>query len=211
MGRSLKSLLLLISLITLVIFIIQNRQLITIVILNRPLTLALPLGIWVIIFMIAGFITSLLIKLLNPVEIIPVVDTYSSPSSKVSNKGNNYKNDEDLEEDDEWNIEEPPVEKTPIKDRFQKSSREEIFNQEEMEKQREKEFEFKENQTPQTSPLPDNNYEKKEASMPPKSSPPPRKSQRKKKDDVYDANYRIITPPYHQNPEESGTEDDFDF
>ncbi len=203
MGRSLKSLLLIISLITLVIFMIQNRQLITIVILNRPLTLALPLGIWVIIFIIAGLVTSGIIKLLNPVEIIPVADTYSSPSSKRSNPVNKYKNDEDLEDEDEWNIEEPPVEKTPIQDRFQKSSRAEIFNQEEREKQREREFTFKENQPQQTS-SPPNNYEKKEPST-------PQKSQRKKKDDVYDANYRIITPPYHQNVEESSPEDDFDF
>lgn len=211
MGRSLKSLLLLLSLITITIFVIQNRQLITIIILNRPLTIALPLGIWVLIFMIAGIMTSLIIKLLNPVEIIPVADTYS-PKNSPKNQANNFKNkdNEELEneDEDEWNIEEPPIEPTRIKPPIKDKVRPENFDQEEIEKQREREFEFKENQAKPTSQK-EENVNNFEPQKPP--SRPPRKP---KSNQVYDANYRVITPPYRQNEEQSQpqwNDDDFDF
>jgi len=206
-GRSLKSLLLLLSLIAITIFVIQNRQLITIIILNRPLTFSLPLGIWVLIFMIAGIITSLIIKLINPVEIIPVADTYS-PKNYQKNQANQFKNEEIEEDEDEWNIEEPPIEPTRIKPPIKDKVRPENFDQEEIEKQREREFQFKDNQVQQTSQKEENvnNFEQEK--------PPIRPSRKPKSNQVYDANYRVITPPYRQNEDQSPqqwNDEDFDF
>jgi hypothetical protein len=213
-SRSIRSLFLLLSLICLVIFVIQNRQLITIVIFNSPVAFSLSIGIWVLIAILAGFLSSIIIQLLNPVEIIPVADTYAPKSTKKSKKiQDNNLEDEDLDED-EWNIEEPPMETTPIRDRL--DLREERFNTE----QRERELKFTENQTFKDAENPsltndnyEKNYEEKQAPPPPKINPPPRRYPRNNKNNVYDANYRVINPPYQTNPEESNYfgEDDFDF
>jgi hypothetical protein len=214
MSRGIRSLFLLLSLICLVIFVIQNGQLVTIVIFNSPVAFSLSMGIWVLIAILAGFLSSIIIQWLNPVEIIPVADTYIPKSSKKSKKiQNNDLEDEDLDED-EWNIEEPPMETTPIKDRL--DSREERFKAE----QRERELKFTENQSfenaenpPLTNDNYQKNYEEKQPPPSPKINPPPRRYPRKNKDSVYDADYRVINPPYQNNPEESNNfdDDDFDF
>lgn len=192
MGRSLKSFLLLISLVAMVIFMLQNRQLITIFILNRPLNLALPLGIWVIIFILAGLLTSIIIQWLNPVQVIPVAD--NNYYGKNLNSSNN--NDLEDEEETQWNIEEPPIEKTTIRDTF----REENFRR----SQREQEFKAEENSDsePRKSNVQQSNIE---------SKTPPRSVPRNRKNGVYDANYRVINPPYNPPSEPSYNDEDFDF
>ena len=214
MNNRLKYLFLLIILVIIIIFVIQNYQLITIVIFNRPLGITFSLGIWVVIFIIAGILTSLFLKLLNPTQIIPIPDNYISSSTTAKKP---KPSNENLDYEDEWNIEEPPMESTTIKNPYSDQEREARFN-EKSRKNSIKKPRNTDNKPPQKKPP--SNVEKNKSSNTKKITPPSEKriknnnQKQKNKNGVYDADYRVITPPYKknkQNSEESWTDDDFDF
>jgi hypothetical protein len=208
MGRKLKSFLLLISLVATVILMIQNRQLITIFILNRPLNLVLPLGIWVIIFIMAGLLTSIVIQWLNPVQVIPIADNNYPKNLNSSN------NDLQDEEETQWNIEEPPIEPTTIRDAFNPSVREENFRRSQREQEFNREQEFKSEETPDAEPKQSYNPESRKSpryDINKESNSTSRSVSRNRKDGVYDANYRVINPPYNPPSEPSYNDEDFDF
>ncbi|MEL4895104.1 LapA family protein [Crocosphaera sp. Alani8] len=200
-------------LVGMVINVLQNRQPIILYFLGTNdetalFSLQLPLGIWVVLFLSAGIISSLLIQILSrsPRSLSPRASNnprsrkekppetpYSRPEPKKSDWDKSpppeWENSLE-EEDDEWDIEEPPLENT-------------IPRQPSMVEDKDSEFEVK--KPPKTSSQEGTVYSytyrelsdrvpSQPSSDPPESDKKPSSSQQSR--DVYDAQYRIITPPY---------------
>ncbi|MBR8827790.1 MAG: hypothetical protein DSM107014_07770 [Gomphosphaeria aponina SAG 52.96 = DSM 107014] len=196
----------------LMIFVGQNLQIVSLVLLNIAIPLQLPVSIWMLLFAGAGVLTSLLLQLFQlssgqPISKIPGKQKLSSPSPRarktvaesaareeerktptpVESDWENTSNNED------WNIDAPPAEPTPVKEEFNRSLREE----EEEEKQ-DANVEVKE-QVKTRSRLNSvyaYGYDK------------PKDTAVGKTERIYDVPYRVIVPPYKNIEEEQGEEDD---
>ncbi|MEA5510891.1 LapA family protein [Crocosphaera sp. UHCC 0190] len=228
------------------IFIIQNQQPVVLYFLGTEaktalFSLSLPLGLWVVIFAVAGIMTSLLIQLLTrspeaslrrpsrqnptpksvkspnrPRPPEPPETPYQRPEPKRSDwempPNPEWEANTQLDEDEEWNIEEPPKErtqpfqpsKTPI---IEDQSSEFEMPQTPKTVSREGTIysytyrELRDRQDPIASPEPES------PPSPPETPPtPPPKSE--PINEVYDANYRVITPPYQTPP--NSLNSDFD-
>ena len=198
-------------------------------------TWKLPIGIWVVLFSSAGILTSLIIQWLNQSSQSSASKTFMPPprreplnpseqrpqpsdsptSSREADWGampqRNWQGmeQESTEEGDDWDIEKPPTERT--------------FPREELERQLQEDeaINFEVQQPPKKASRQGSVYSytyrelrEFEDSPPPQDSvqPPPKKpgtprSKSNTGDQVYDANYRILTPPY-RNSQESSTFDD---
>ncbi|MDJ0728603.1 MAG: LapA family protein [Crocosphaera sp.] len=205
--------LLALMLIGIVINLLQNRQPVTLYFLGTDantalFSLQLPLGIWIILFTIAGIITSLLIQFLTQSPRFlsskrprnPRLRTQEPPETPYS-RPEPQKSDWETppppewensvqEEEDEWDIEEPPLEKTIPR---QPPTVEDIRSEFEVQKppkavsQEGTVYSYTYGElSDRTSSQPSPNPPKLE-----KKPPSPQPS-----GDVYDAQYRIITPPY---------------
>lgn len=209
------------------IMLLQNQQSITLYFLGTDaetalFSLGLPLGLWILIFTIAGIISSLFIQLftrssrllsfkkpINPSPRLP--DPPETPYQRPEPKQSDWerssppeweKSPQDKEDDDEWEIEEPPIEKTiPRRPPQGENTR----------------SEFEIQQPPKTASQEGTVYSytyrelSDRVSSDPSQSPPklekkPQSSSSQTRGDVYDAQYRIITPPY-QPSQESNDED----
>lgn len=208
------------------IVLLQNQQPITLYFLGTDretalFFLKLPLGIWMLIFTLAGIISSFFIQLFTRSSTIlsfnkprkrsprpsePPETPYQRPEPKKKSDWETppppeWENSSDTEKlDDEWDIEEPPQENTIP--RNPNNVRETLS-------------EFEKQQPPKTSSQEGTVYSytyrelsDRTPSDPPVTSP---KSENKPpsprpKGDVYDAQYRVITPPY-QPSQESNDED----
>lgn len=194
------------------ILLIQNNQPLSLVILNQPLPLQLPLSFWVISAVIVGIIVSVIVQLLLRTEVKGgdrlnqrLESIKERPPRKPDNRTGrsdwersraNYDwTDKELEEKDEetWDIESPPPRTTRPKPPPQTADSPQhpdpkVRPQPQPERDRDR---------PQPS------TEKKRRST---SNPP----QRNKDGTVVDANYRVITPPYssEENVQPINIEDD---
>ena len=197
-----------------VINVLQNQQPITLYFLGTDsntalFSLQLPLGIWVVLFTLAGIITSALIQFLrrSPVAFSskpprnrrpptpePPETPYSRPEPQKSDWETSpppeWENSTE-EEEDEWDIEEPPTENT-------------IPRQPSSIKDTDSEFEVKKPPKAVSQEGTVYSYTYRElsdriSSQPSPDSPKPKKqpSSSQPSRDVYDAQYRIITPPYN--------------
>ncbi|MEA5532685.1 LapA family protein [Crocosphaera sp. XPORK-15E] len=222
------------------IFIIQNQQPVVLYFLGTEaktalLSLTLPLGLWVVIFALAGIITSLLIQLLTrsprqrsapksvkspsrPRPQEPPETPYQRSEAKRSDwevpPNPEWEKTPQPDEDEEWNIEEPPTERTQP---FQPSKTPIIEDQA---------SEFEMPQTPKTvsrqgtiysytyrelsdrrDPIPPQEQEIPPSPSDTSPTPPPKSNPTNQ---VYDANYRVITPPYQTPPNSPNSEFDED-
>ncbi|MGP0127760.1 MAG: LapA family protein [cyanobacterium endosymbiont of Rhopalodia musculus] len=230
-----KLLLPLLILVSTVVFLIQNQQTVTLYFLGinaktALFTLTLPVGIWVMLFSVFGILTSLIIQFINQFSssfssrdfTFPLQSSQlsgSSPSSKKTDWGktsqrNWGKIEEDFEEEDGWDIEKPPRQPTFTREKLEQKLQEE--------EDRTTDFEVR--QPPRKASRQGSIYsytyrelgESKDSPLFQESvDPPPKKpeileSENKTVDQVYDANYRVLTPPYRKDKESSNFDQEED-
>ncbi len=240
-----KLLFLLLILVSTVVFLIQNQQPIDLYFLGvntqtALFTLKLPIGIGVILFSIAGILTSLIIQFLNQFSASSSSRTFTPPSprreppkppsqppepsefsssSKEADWGKmpqkNWEGiEQEIEEEDGWDIEKPPTEPTFTREKLER----------ELQEGEEQTTDFEVQQPPKKTAHEGSVYSytyrelrESEDSPPFQESvkPPPKKpetprSKNQTVDQVYDANYRILTPPYPNDQESSSLDQEED-
>ena len=193
---SLRTFILFLALAVATIFVVQNLQPVALIFFNAQLAIQLPISIWAILAIAAGMFTSFLLQLLTQTksQANPTVITASPPPPKTAPP--------------KFSHQPPP-------------SPEDSFLRDRKRGLKEQEPELNtpgENKT-------DQNHEPYEVQRPPQKSSQSGsvysytykegKSDKKGRiEDVYDADYRLLTPPYNQKPEESASsqesEDDND-
>ncbi len=187
------------------VLLLQNSQPLNLVILNQQLPLKLPLSFWVIFAVIAGIATNLIIQLLLGFESSKQRDRLNErfenlkqrPPRKPDNRTgrsdwersrSNYDwTDKDVEQEDAqaWDIESPPKTPTRPKPPGDRPEADKIrSNQQKPQRPR---------PTPEDPSGQQTSRPRRKKSQPPK----------KQGQGVYDADYRVITPPY--NPDEEQT------
>lgn len=223
-----------------------NRQPITLYFLGNSqdtalLTFTLPLAVWILLFTLAGIVTSLLIQLLTLGRNSPQSRTGSGfrrprqpftpprqPSGEFSARESEWERNL---EDEGWNIEQPPAETTlPRYEENYTDKRPVIEDRESIKEDepRNQSPNFETSQTPKTASRQGSVYsytyresssrstdvvkptETPQDTKPKDSTPPSDSSPKKPSNSVYDANYRIITPPQPETPNsqrEEGEED----
>ena len=207
-------LILLLSLGGVIIFAIQNREPVALVFFGSPIALNLPVAGWMILSMVAGIVTSLVIQLLNFQRGYPPNQRSSTnfaprqptpPPPKQTNREEPYQaqsftattpaSDWESQRQDDWNLEEPP-QSTVLKD----------FERRLAEDERSVEQQPKPQTSSQSGSVYSYGYRKAEDEVK-KTAPDKRDdsvqtdqpTSQTDKDKVYDADYRVVTPPYRQN------------
>jgi uncharacterized integral membrane protein len=200
------------------VFVVQNQTLISLVLLGNIITPKLPLGIWVLLFGTAGLFTTLVGQFLNRLlSSSTSARTYldepeppqpRSPQRKKSPKTTNTTQQQTtrLQEsldssdwesqsnpdwakpdvNDDWDIENPPQEPTFTRPNFERN----------LTDTQSQSFEAK--QEPKTSSRSGSVYSYRYRDDP--------ESDSSKRDQIYDANYRVITPPYSQESQSTNNE-----
>ncbi len=170
---------------TAIALFLQNRQPMSLVFFNStPVTL--PLAIWVFLFTAAGALTSTCLTYFNWIAfagIAPKATEPDPPSFEPPKPPREYRT-ENMRGEDEWNIEEPPAEPTNLREDYDSTSTEEEYNDERDSSDSTYSYSYREDHPSETS----------------------------SREPVYDANYRVITPPYRQNlqqEEEDPDEEDW--
>ena len=230
-----KLLLLLLIIISTVVFTIQNQQSIALYFLGTStqtalLTLEFPVGIWVILFSISGILTSLIMQFLNQLSSPSSPRNFSalsqafklskfSPFSKKADWGKRYqrnweKIEQEFEEEDSWDIEKPPTESTFTSQKLEQKIQEEeeqatSFEVQQSPKKASRQgsiysYTYRELHDSEDGPL----FNESIKPSPKKQENPNSKS--KVVDQIYDANYRILTPPYHNVQESSNFDQEED-
>ncbi|XLQ11653.1 MAG: LapA family protein [cyanobacterium endosymbiont of Epithemia adnata isolate EadnSB Bon19] len=218
-----------------VVFLIQNQQAVTLYFIGinaktALLTLTLPVGIWVILFIIFGILTSLIIQFLNQFSSSFSLRNFnfppqssqfseSSPSSKKAGWGNQSqrnwgKTEQDFEEEDGWDIENPPTKPTFTREKLERKLQEEeeqstVF---EVRQPPRKAFHkgsiysyiYRESHDPKDSPI------FQESVKSPSKKQDTLELRNKTVDQVYDASYRVLTPPYRNDQESSNFDQEED-
>ncbi|BBA80254.1 hypothetical protein RGRSB_1888 [cyanobacterium endosymbiont of Rhopalodia gibberula] len=229
-----KLLLPLLILVLTVVFLIQNQQTVTLYFLgvsaNTALfTLTLPMGIWVILFIVFGILTSLIIQFLNhfssslssrnstfPPQSSQLPE--SSPSSKKIDWGktsqrNWGKIEEDFEEEDGWDIEEPPTKPTFIREKLERKLQEEEratgFEVQQSPRKASRQGSIYSYTYRELHDSEDNSLFQKSVELPPKKQET-LESKNETVDQVYDASYRVLTPPYRKDQESSNSDQEED-
>ncbi|XTZ20051.1 MAG: LapA family protein [cyanobacterium endosymbiont of Rhopalodia fuxianensis] len=241
-----KLLLPLLILVATVVFLIQNQQAVTLYFLGinaktALFTLTFPVGIWVILFSISGILTSLIIQFFN--QFSPRNFTFppqssqlseSFPSSKKTGWGNpsqrNWgKIEQDFEEEDGWDIENPPTKPTFTREKLERKLQEEeeqaaAFEVRQSPRKAFHEgsiysYTYRERHDSEDSDSEDSDSEdsdSEDSSLFQESVKPSLKKQEtlelknKTVDQVYDASYRVLTPPYRKEQESSNFDQEED-
>jgi uncharacterized integral membrane protein len=170
----------LILLVCLSIFWLQNPQNIVITFLGTPSPWQMSLATWMLIFAVGGAMTSFLIQLLAKGRSTTKSNRQKQRPKKQETSSRDFKElDWENTEDSEWEIETPP--KTPSIPLERPS--EPLNSSPEI--------------PPPTQPLPRQpsvySYIPPQVSEPKQKEPKPKPET--KDQDIYDANYRVITPP----------------
>lgn len=201
----------------LVVFSIQNLEPVALVFFGSAVTFSLPVAAWILIFGLAGMLTSLLIQFLNYLQSksTPRASAYKSyapqepepysPSPKVREPETRGQASTDTtavsewesqptdwegtsKASEEWNIEEPPPRSTVLRD-FKRRLREE----------EPQDVEPPEPKPPQPSSVYSYGYRGAEdTGVRSKIDEQNDSTDEDRTKPVYDANYRIITPPYRK-------------
>lgn len=208
-----------------VVSLLQNQQPIALYFLGTDsqtalFSLQLPLGIWIVLFTLAGIITSLAIQFLtrSPTSLSPKPSRnrrppapeppetpYSRPEPQKSDWETSPPPEWEQsieEEEDEWDIEEPPTENTiPRQPNIVDDTRSEF------------EVEKPPKATSQEGTVYSYTYGELSDRISSQPSPEPPKPKKKPSSsqpggDVYDAQYRIITPPYQPSQEPNNEDED---
>lgn len=230
-----KLLLLLLIIISTVVFIIQNQQPVAIYFLGTSaktalLTLEFSVGIWVILFSISGILTSLIMQFLNQLSSsysprnftffpqLPKLSEYSPFSKKAdwgkTSQRNWDKIEQEFEEEDSWDIEKPPTESTFTRRELEQKIQEEEeqatnFEVQQFPKKASRQGSVYSYTYRELRDSEDGSLFNESVKPPPKKQENP-KSKSKNVDQIYDANYRILTPPYRNDQEYSNFDQEED-
>lgn len=200
------------------VFVLQNREPVTLVFFGSNKT-TLPIAFWVLSFTGAGAMTSVLWQILNrsgkssnpstTQRVYPKSPDPFPPSSRVQDSGvrprqqewrspmnsppSRAESDWETEDKEDWNIEQAPIkepEPNPPRDNFERSLKEDVATN------------FEAQQQPKTVSHTGSvySYGYREAKN--------QEQDTGKTDQVYDANYRVITPPYRENTKPNKVEDE---
>ena len=183
-----KLFLLLLATLGLVLFVGQNRQLVPLILFNNQVAIELPVAIWLLLAVVAGMLTSIILQLLNEIPRRASVYSPPSPSEKfpppppprTSSIPRATAPPEPLERpeaQEEWDIEEPPVETTKIQDQLKEETKPRSYG------------DYEAPQKPQKSDLSGSVYSQSYR------DPQTQEQGVGQTDRVYDANYRLIKPP----------------
>ncbi|MBC6418532.1 MAG: LapA family protein [Prochloron sp. SP5CPC1] len=175
---------------TAIALFLQNRQPISLVFFNStPVTL--PLAIWVFLFTAAGALTSACLTYLNYIAVAgidPKATESDPPSFELPEPPREYRT-ENMKREDEWNIEEPPAEPTNLREDYHDT--EEEYNYERDSSDSTYSYSYREDSQRNLYGV---------------------QSETSSREEVYDANYRVITPPYRQKqPQEEEDPDEEDW
>ncbi|MFM8307141.1 MAG: hypothetical protein ACKN87_08810 [Microcystis aeruginosa] len=182
----------------------QNLGVITLVFFGGIMTVKLPLAVWVLLFTLAGILSGLTLQFLysfgrplaapkasprianNPTVSPPSPRPTYIQDSAPSARGNDWERDSG----DDWNFDTPPEKPTIIQDREEFSSR--VADEEEAN------FVKPPSDSSQTGSVYSYSYRTA------------KQTRGEKADQVYDVNYRIITPPVEdQNEVNKGDEEEW--
>ncbi len=196
-----------------IVFVVQNQELVSLVFFGRDQTLQLPIAVWILLFSAAGALTSLFLQFLNfqrratpKRRYAPEPEPYSPrPHRQETTQERDRPSDarqapipkpaptpaaesdwETTGEKGDWNTEES----TAKGENFDRSLKEDES----------KTFEVQ--QEPKTA--------SRSGSVYSYGYREPKDKGVGKTEQVYDANYRVITPPYRQNAEQQTDEDESD-
>lgn len=218
----LNPLIIIILLVCLVLFVLQNQQSIPLVFFGTKTT-SLPVGLWVLSFAGAGLLTSLFIQLLSqPGQKTPTSrqefnppptsrrtmredfqeqeeqpPSYKQiPQTPLYNVSENTQDWENEQDSEEWDIETPPAQPNPTPEYIEEKIEEidqkiSAVDAPHVEMQ----------QTPKSTTRQGSvySYTYREG----------RKKRDRSPKEVYDADYRVITPPYRDNtPQQTDRDDD---
>ncbi len=200
-----------------IVFVVQNQELVSLVFFGKGQTFQLPIAVWILLFSTAGALTSLFLQFLNfqqrPTQLrryAPEPKPYSPrsrrqettqerdrpsdarqvPTPKPTPTPAAESDWETTGEKGDWNTEESAPESTAKRENFDRSLKEDES----------KTFEVK--QEPKTA--------SRSGSVYSYGYREPKDKGVGKTEQVYDANYRVITPPYRQNAEQQTDEDESD-
>ena len=206
-------LILLLTLGGVIIFAIQNREPVVLVFFGSSTALNLPVAGWIILFMAAGLITSLVVQLLNfqrgsppnqrssnaaprrPAPPPPRQTNLEEPDQAQSYTATSASDWEQRQDD--WNIEEPP-QSTVLKD-FERRIAED-----------ERSIEQQTKPQPQSGSVYAYRYPKTEdAGVKATPDKQDNSASQTNKDNVYDADYRVVTPPYRDATPPAEDEEDW--
>jgi hypothetical protein len=170
---------------SLVIFVLQNTQVVPLVLFGSTIA-TLPVGIWILGAVFSGILTSVILQLINPSK-IPAAPQFSP--QQTNRNPPNY----------------------PRSPRQSGSNERPFTPPENINIKNKEEQKIKDTRTPEikediNKPASETERVKKD-SVYSYSYPKDREKMANKKDQVYDANYRVIQPPYQQNQEQSLPED----
>lgn len=204
----------------LAVFFVQNRQPIALVFLGSVLKVQLPLALWVLLFVGAGALTSLFLQALNA-----LLGSSSPPRARdrdfspppsppprqrlASNQSSAELPPQQVQEEwDDWDLEEPsakPVARQAVDAKIQEGIPENKIPNLEVRQQPESfsrqgsvySYSYRKQETGERPP--------ENSSATPQEMPQDiretTKTASRQRDRVYDADYRIITPPYRPSTE----------
>jgi hypothetical protein len=201
-----------------IILVFQNLTPVAIYFFGSQISLVLPITVWILLFIAAGFFTSLFWQFLYSLQRPksrksvyvrePEPDSFKSPPKQTTTSDRPSEEEpmrspqtSDWEipntsnnEDEDWNIEKPPVEPTNVGGFERKIEEKEYFR------------DFEVQQEPKTASRSGSVYSYKY-----RDSTEPKEKEANTTEKVYDANYRVINPPYTQKPDDQFPEDEEDW
>lgn len=191
-----------------VIFWVQNQQIVTLVFFGGIMTVKLPLALWVILFTGVGLLTSLLWQFLNYLSsslnpaprIVEAPKTKPVPPPPPSRPARTEPAQPEpwqkTEPEDDWDIETPPPKPIQPKEEVERRLPED-----------DRSTSFEVQQDPKTVSRSGSVY-----SYTYREPRTPKREIEDKTDRVYDADYRVITPPYQETSKpRTDSEDDEDW
>jgi uncharacterized integral membrane protein len=232
-----------------IVFFVQNQQAVTLVFFGNLTTLTLPIAGWVLLFVTAGAITSLLWRVILPsrkpsatrIEAerarpytptpspprTPIASDYRPPQDYVrspvdtsvnipmSSPQSDWEKRPPQEEWDDWEIENPspePVSK-PAAEPSQSFEDGDRFQRKLEEDEQDTLPNFEVEQQPKTVTRTGSTYsytyrEPKDKPDKEKEATTKIQKEERKSDRVYDANYRVIRPPYRDNVDRDRQDED---
>ncbi len=221
-----KLLLFLLIAIAITFLIVQNQQPVALVFFGGVFSITLPIAFWVLLFTASGIITTIFCRTLNalfkPSSSKPSVPK-SPPSRSQSAPVSQPRQDKQklsasppsLREDwgqkteiDEWDIEEPPIDPTEI---FNRGRTERVRVQDKtspLETPQEPTSVSRQGTVYSYSYREQRDRIEPQEKIDPEGKTPVTDTNPSKPESVYDANYRIITPPYRDSTEEKPSRDE---
>jgi uncharacterized integral membrane protein len=198
-----KILTLLLILAATIIFVLQNLEPISLVFLNAQIALQLPLAVWILLAVVAGMLTSALIQLLNRSNGRVQQVSFAPEEPPISPSGSAFGEFRQSRSPRYDAVDEPSYVRseattssstttTTEKSDWDNAGEERDWNIEEPPQENFDRQNLQDKETPPSSSRSSSVYSYSYREAKNKSTTPD------KKERIYDANYRVISPPYRQ-------------